>query len=337
MKIQQVNICYFPTTVVVVDDDRGLQTSIKRVLGNDNILIKGYTDPGAALKFLNDEYDFPPLNEHFLESDEAEMDRIATFSDLRAVDQKIYEPDRSGQIAVVVVDFAMPTKDGLQFCRELKRKDIRIILLTGEAGLDLAVKAFNDSLIHQFLLKDSANVYQSLLEAIQGQQRKYFEWQTELTLRNTQQTEAINGQLHDPVFVKFFSELCEKERVVEYYLLDSEGSFLLVTATGGVSILALKTDDILDSYWQMADSIEIAPPEVLNALKDHTHVPLFYRGEDLQTPPEHWFPFLHKATLLKGDYANYYYAFLPNVEKLGVKKENIVPYQDYFDVEDSKD
>lgn len=58
-------------------------------------------------------------------------------------------------IDIIISDHAMPTMTGLEFLRvaRLVRPDTMRIVLTGQADLEMAVKAINEGAIYRFLLK----------------------------------------------------------------------------------------------------------------------------------------------------------------------------------------
>jgi CheY-like chemotaxis protein len=68
---------------------------------------------------------------------------------------------------VLVVDYSMPGKNGLEVLKELNGIPAECILLTGMADEQLAVKAFNDKLIAQFIQKHSADVGGQIKQAIE--------------------------------------------------------------------------------------------------------------------------------------------------------------------------
>jgi len=62
---------------------------------------------------------------------------------------------RSRPVDVIVSDHAMPNMTGLELLRQarLHRPDSLRIILTGQADLDMAVRAINEGAIYRFLLK----------------------------------------------------------------------------------------------------------------------------------------------------------------------------------------
>lgn len=68
---------------------------------------------------------------------------------------------------VCVVDYSMPAMNGLQVLDELVGWSGSRVLLTGQADEQIAVKAFNQGLLEQFIPKQSANITRLLTDSIQ--------------------------------------------------------------------------------------------------------------------------------------------------------------------------
>lgn len=333
MDITHIPICYFPTTAVFIDDEPNLLDNFKIKLGR-TIPVKTFQRPTEALEFFQAN-PTEPIARELMSSGDHIYDHLTTNVDLRAIDQQVYHPERFQDITVVVVDYAMPDMDGLTFSRalrKLKKKNIRIILLTGEADHSLAVEAFNLGVIDQFILKSVSQMSQVVTQAIRDQQMKYFEKQSEDVLNSSyEQSRKLEAMLSDPAFMALFKKLCEDRKIVEYYLLESEGSYLLMDEKGKGSIFVIKSQEAIDDYYDLAVHGEDVPASVLDSLKTYSHVPLFYLGSDLRTPPEAWGPYLHAATKLVGDNGvGYYYALLDDAEDRGLKAEKIVTYNQYL-------
>ena len=84
--------------------------------------------------------------------------------------------DRSRQqrVSVAIVDYDMPKMTGVEFCRAIPDLPVKTILLTGKAGLETAISAFNEGVIDCFLQKQDASVSASLRREIKRLQDEYF-------------------------------------------------------------------------------------------------------------------------------------------------------------------
>src|SRR6185369_10734710 len=93
-------------------------------------------------------------------------------SELRSV---IDDRSRQQRVSVAVVDYDMPKMTGVEFCRAIRDLPVKTILLTGKAGLETAISAFNEGVIDCFLQKQDANVSSALRREIKRLQEEYFE------------------------------------------------------------------------------------------------------------------------------------------------------------------
>lgn len=74
---------------------------------------------------------------------------------------------RHGFTQVCVVDFSMPGMNGLQVLGELHEWQGSRVLLTGQADEQIAVAAFNEGLIHQFIPKQTPDISRRLIAAVE--------------------------------------------------------------------------------------------------------------------------------------------------------------------------
>jgi len=325
-----LSLCYFPTTVVLIDDNSSFIDSTAFNLG-DRFPLKAFTNPNKALEYFNSQPVLKTFRQHLFTADDEEGDHFMMNVDLRSVDQFIYDSQRFEEIGVLIIDQAMPEIKGIDFCKKLNRHKMRIILLTGEADHKFAVDAFNEGLIHQFILKSNPDLKRTVLQGVQRQQQEYFLVQSNAILDNAEpQSDPLRMQLSDPVFSDFFNKICQEYNIVEYYIVDSEGSFMLMDDKAKITFLVLKNAEAIDGYYDFAIRAENVPASVLESLQKHTHVPLFYSGEDLQTPPEHWNSKLYPATVLKGELDTYYYAIVPDTGNFGIIQDEIQGYYHFL-------
>jgi CheY-like chemotaxis protein len=85
-----------------------------------------------------------------------------------------------------VVDFAMPSMNGLDFLKQLPAWPANRVLLTGKADEFVAIAAFNEGLIHSFVTKQHPQIGKHLTHILTGQHRKPIDfhdsiWRSALT------------------------------------------------------------------------------------------------------------------------------------------------------------
>jgi CheY-like chemotaxis protein len=307
-------VCYFPTTVLLIDDNRKFLTNIILDLDCTRAIYQSYDDPVEALDFLVKQYQPNPIAKKCIRYPrDNDLDHYTVDVDVRAIHKEIYNPKRFSEISVIIVDYAMPRMTGLELCEALKDTPYKKIMLTCEADENLAVKAFNAGIIDRFVRKDADNFNALINETIFDLQKIYFrELSKELVFGLTKNTAHAAKFLTDPIFMKFFEEVCEKFKISEYYLMDGSGSFVFLDNKGTPRWLAVKNSEEMRELYEFARD-EDAPHEILEILLSKEKIPYFHSDEELQTPPSKWNNFLHKAQKLVGERGNnYFYSLITN-------------------------
>jgi CheY-like chemotaxis protein len=144
MNQTKLSICKYPLTTILLDDSETFLSQISFNLSRQNIICCPFTEPTAALNYLNNEYVADPFTNRCINTvADRNTDTFELRFDFRKIHHEIYNPRRFSQIGVLTVDYAMPTMNGLEFCRKVNDEFCQKILLTGEAGSSLVIDAFN--------------------------------------------------------------------------------------------------------------------------------------------------------------------------------------------------
>jgi hypothetical protein len=146
--------------------------------------------------------------------------------------------------------------------------------------MELAVKAFNQQLIDQFIDKHDPRLKQKLNATILSFQDQYFRRSykliTDPILANNEDAFLVN-----PEFQAFFEEVRRQLKCVEYYMLDVPHSgFLLVDADGNRQCLLVYTKEALNEHYQQLQEVG-APADLLSEVKSGAVIPIF----DTQSTP----------------------------------------------------
>ncbi len=170
-------VCYHPTTVIFVDDNREFLQHVKKWLNHDEFAHRTFDHPKTALKFLTKTHHPHPFTERcvYQPNDDVPLDCSEFGINIRKIHHEMHNPERFNEIGVIVVDYAMPGMNGIDFCTRLEGLPFKKIMLTGEADEHLAVSAFNNGVIDHFIRKDDANFYAVTNQAIREMQAAYFQ------------------------------------------------------------------------------------------------------------------------------------------------------------------
>lgn len=320
----------FPTTVLFVDDSTDFLANLSLQLDPD-LAFQLYDSPVDALMMLNNVSSEPAtpierLFSRYHHTEDLSMTHHVIDVNLDMVHREVYNEFRFEQVSVAVVDYDMPSIDGIEFCRRIKNPAIKKVLLTGKADEKIAVQAFNQGIIDRFILKQDKDVINILNQAIFELQRAYFT-QTERMLADALAI-GKHAFLRDPLFADRFREICDKLQIVEFYLCSEPDGMLMLNANGASSLLIVPNEDAMIAQYEIAYE-QGAPQELLDALKSNQVVPYFWKTGGHYVPEcLDWRSFLFPATEFKGKHW-YCYAIVNNPPLY--KTDTVLSYREFLD------
>jgi CheY-like chemotaxis protein len=301
-------LCMFPTKVLLVDDDI---LSLKRLhsgLDDTRFTYQTFNDPHKALKFLNDDQKIDSfVNRLIYQPDEDRWQHAKIDVNIYDLMKEIYNPSRFETVSTVVVDFAMPGMNGLEFCEKIKDPAVQKLLLTGEADEHLAVQAFNKGLIHQYIKKQDPIVLKVLNQALFDAQQSYFSKVSHLMFE-VATFRSKPTCLRDPIFIKFFEKLLQEKNIIEYYLFEITGNFLLLDEDSKAYGLFTYNKDQLNMWYEDLSEKDSAPEHLLKDLKAHKKMICFHDKNSISIPAgKEWPKYSHTLKKLEGGKETYYY------------------------------
>ena len=300
-----------PTEVVLIDDDVMLLNLIKENLSATYCIVKDFDHPKRALEYLKQSLQ--------------DSDNLSPLK-LENLHQEIYSSDRFRQISTIIVDYDMPHMNGLEVCRQITSPHIQKIMLTGAATTDIAVGAFNEGIIHQFIQKDDPVAFIKLESFIAKAQERYFELKSHDFTNQLYAEYPETEILKDPLFVDFFLTLIQEKQVAEYYLLDTMGSFLFLSDSGNPSALLVFNEEMLEFQEDMIPESDRNTDLTLKVYAKKQAI-CFYPFNTLEKyEPANWKIYLQPITQLEGNTA-IFTAFVSDITNLNQNK--IVSFKDY--------
>lgn len=317
--------CFFPTTVVLVDDDFAFLRLLQMSLENAPFVCKTFSDAAEALDFINTSSRDNKLDCSSLirNGEEGTSEYKSILLDIGGLHTEIYSPMRFSKVSVVVSDYRMPSMNGVEFCSKITDKNIQKVLLTGLAEDRVGIDAFNAGYISCFSHK---NLSIDLLDIVNRSARKFFSIYTDCMLQYTSFGELRH--LKDPVFADFFYRVFAQGNFVEYYMLDSCGSYLLVTADGKMRVLGVLTEAELTRLIGVAIASGEADEETLNKLQSREYILAYYGRRGSLPPVSDWKSFLQPAGKLEG--VQTYYYIISEEEVADIDKDEIVSFNTFM-------
>jgi CheY-like chemotaxis protein len=303
--------CFYPTTVVFIDDKQNYLNSLVAAIDYKHIVPKLFSNPIQAVEFIKQQ---TPYLQHSVLTplEEQPADHVGFDINIRDFHKKILQNHRFNELTVVVCDYAMPQQNGLEVLQQIKNPELKTIMLTGEADEALAVNAFNRGLIDHFIHKNIPDFSNTLNKTILSLQQEYIRRATSLMVDN-----IILGKmpspccLNDPAYIDLFKKIKAHYDIVEDYIIDENGSFLLLDAKGNAYFLVIMDEPTLESYAEFA--VDSAAPEALiNTLRSQEFIPFFYSEDDFNTHPNDWENYLHPAKTFEGARKYFYSLIKPN-------------------------
>lgn len=336
MNRKLIPCCFFPTTVVSIDDNIEFLK-----LMQFNLSLRWpcmiFDDPEFALDYLLNDYQ----NHSFIKNcvtrhEEQQINHINVDINLKKIHQQIYNINHFDEISVVVVDYTMPKMNGDKVCTQLKNSQFKIILLTGEIEEQEAIELFNLGIIHRYIRKDTPNYLNTLKEAINELQYEYFcILSTLVSTQITKKAELLgtpySSSLTDLKFVDFFFDYIKKHHIVEFYLVEESGSMLLVNQDGAVSWLLVKTEGDMEAASEFASFLETKIHTAnCNAIINR-EVLVHYFNEDFEViDANDWLKVLYPCIEIKGQSSNFYCSTVTEpLTTHNIRIEDIVSYQKY--------
>jgi len=320
--MRQKNIpCYMhPTEVILIDDNIQFLKNLEIALGRE-FKCRSFSDPKKALEHISQNVQSGTSISKYITEEDLKVP-------LPDIHKEIYNKNRFKEISAVVVDYGMPSMNGLELCKKIRactQNPIQLIMLTGEADLPTAVQAFNESLIDKFILKSGGDYTREVAEAIHASQEKYFFFLSE-PLRRSLQADA-QKLLEEDEFFKLLNQIIEKNHSKEFYLLEDSLSLLFLDDKAEKPVwLIMKTEDDMGTQYELAKS-DHASPAIVEALKKKKKVAYFPNQKTLSESAERWV--LHDAKVLKGK-KSYYYAIVSDSKQYPLDKNKIASYYAYI-------
>ena len=275
--------CYFPTITVLVDDQRSFLSKIELNL-QEITALKSFEDPLKALTFINEKYDSRLkldkiiFNTTDLINSAAKPDQHSLTIDVPAILKHLYDPKRFLEISDILVDYNMPTMNGIDLCEKIKVHSIRKLMITGDADTNIAIKAFNKGIISKFIPKQTDHFTQTLIDCIKAEKEQYF-IERSTTIMSTLINDNYNCLQH-PSFIQLFNATCEANNIIEYYMIDNCGSYLMLDKQGKPTWFIVRSEQALEDK----DSVFYFYKSLIELRKE---VPVITYGSYQDLLPEH--------------------------------------------------
>jgi CheY-like chemotaxis protein len=305
---------YHPTSILVLDDDPLFLESLDFQF-SEEVSCQTFTRPDAALEHLRAQASqHPNFARYFRDVSEMKPESDLRFGDLllrlqlSELRSIIDDRAREQRVSVAIVDYDMPKMSGVEFSRAIRDLPVKIILLTGKAGLETAISAFNEGVIDCFLQKQDSSVTYALRREIKRLQDEYFE-EVSVPIKSALALQKPSF-LEDPTFLELFREVSEKNAIVEHYICAAPPGVIMRDAEGNESFLYISDAENADSQCEAAETYG-APDDMVQLLRARKAHAWFPTQSGLYHPDyrANWTRFIWPAQTMPGS-SRWSYSFI---------------------------
>lgn len=333
MAIHQLPATLYPTTICAIDDDSVFLNTLELRLGEMR-RFKLFSSPQEAIHFLTKEYKPHDFIKEVVQSREHEnTDQHLLNINIPKIREFAYNQRRFEEISVIILDFSMPGLRGDEVAEALKGLPFEIILLTGEANNEIAVDLFNRHLITNFIRKDRPDMFQKLDEVLTNMQINYFQKKTSMICKSIIEQEQRKDStqpscLHDTTFIRHFSKNLAEHWIVEYHLMDTNGSFILLDFDGSPACFLVKKSEHMRMLQKLT---ETAGPELDSKLKAQikNRELILHNFDDADKDKPGTWSHLYPATRIPGK-TDYFCSYVSTAPSSAIDNTKILSFKDYL-------
>ncbi len=275
MKID--TILFFPTSVMFIDDSETFLANFSLLLDED-ILYETKSSASEALKAIHARHQPYVVDSYMGKQFTAQKFILKSIEangfKFSAIAQEAFNPLRFKQLSVIVVDYAMPAMTGLELIQKMENAHIKRILLSGQADTSIIETALQKKLVDLYIGKQTIDIQTVANQGIKFLQHQYFEDTSQRILpllkHNHQDYLSETQDLMPPNYIE---DTLSHHNIVEYYLNDENGSFLLVSTSGEMSLLQCYDEHDIQKILNLAEKLNVTS-SIMNKILAREKLPL---------------------------------------------------------------
>ncbi|MCC2624367.1 MAG: response regulator FixJ [Burkholderiales bacterium] len=304
----QIPIVYFPLKLMFVDDNPNILKTISTTL-QEKYRCEIANSVDKALDILNSRMDFnynlftfEPNSEINLQA-KNQSTKFNLSLNISNILKLVENTDKYNNIGIVITDYEMGDKNGLDLCRKIGDKQVKKILLTGQLDTSKGINAMNSQTIDRYIQKDSSTVVQDLKDYIETLHNVYFN-----QLFSINNNTLLNSDLYvldNCDYIELFEDILLEHNIKEFYLIDSKGSFLMLNDSNERFVLNINTDKSLNDFiYTYQDEKYIS--SLIDGVRSRELVPFFGINTDpTSVELSQWYKHFYKPQIFKDFFWNW--------------------------------
>lgn len=280
----KVPLFYYPTHIALLDDDSLFLEETAAQLNTPCYRVKTYTNPRDSLDDLKSCKHIATLMETILIPHEEKEYEVHPFQiNVNRIHALKNDLDKYRDISVFISDYNMPYMNGIDVMEQIKTDSCFKILLTGDADEEIAVNAFNQGIIQQYIKKHSKNLTDHLKKTCDDFTFKFFLTETLSYLPNSAAFILPDSPLFQLAFQSWFRDFVRKNRIVEYYLIEMRGAFLMIDDQKREHVLKIIHEDDFDMIASSVDPGQV-PDSLLDRINNQEIYLMYYKDYRFRIP-----------------------------------------------------
>lgn len=267
------NLLKVNSNIVIIDDDKEFISSIQNLIEENFKNYKTFNLTSEAITFINSKKQ-DIFKDYVRKIEAEEASNIAFEIDFLKLRNSLNSKNIRDHIGVVVSDYQLDDKNGLDVFNSIVDKDIYKILLTSVADENIAIAAFNEGVIDCYLRKRESS--RELVNKICKGFSIFFERKSAKIMNYYNENNRDEIALFNPEYKALFSTLINSKNIEEYASIDKEGSFILKNkADEDYCILIMNQNTVeaqleVATYYGLEDEVKYG----IKKLKKMLYLPL---------------------------------------------------------------
>lgn len=240
----------YPVKVILVDDNIEFLEVLSLNLKNKNFFVEAFSDV-CLVRTLLEKYP-SKLYSEFDVKDGDFLGEKAISVNIEEVRNVYSNKNQNKEFVVLVIDNNMPKKNGIDFLKTINESNVYKILLTGETEESTVIEAFNAGIIDGYISKADTALYEKLPQQITKGINKYFKNRSDLLVKSIIHDSTRITALSSNVYKNFVYNIIQQYNIIEYYLLDTQGSYIMFGSEGRVYTLLILGEDSAKAHLDIA-------------------------------------------------------------------------------------
>lgn len=302
MIFEKIPCIYYPTKVVMLDDNLLFIENIRmRLDENENISL--FDSPTIAIDFITSSDAMPACLDvlESIDQDELDFDNVLSVDYAKLASFYKYE----NQVSVLIVDYAMPEINGVEFFEKIKSHQSKKIMLTGNTDTTIGLDAFNNCLIDKFITKDASNITIALNNFIHNFKKDFF-----LDSKINQFVSSFNDIKDNCDYIAIFNSWVISNNIVRFHQIDENGSMVGADSSNEQFGFYVLGENKLCDYINIAEE-NAGPAIMLDQLHQRKKIPVFLNEKNKNTPVCDWIKLMHDVNgMFEHKKNTYYYCFV---------------------------